>query len=192
MGGGQMSERPGIMIYFDVLPALEYMNMEQRGQWITAALEYSHYGVVPQLEGPCAMAWAFTKPKLDHDKERYNFKCLQSQYAAYCRVEKKQGREPVEFEMWHAINSQPQLSDDNKRYQEVSSDVALYPTTTPTVNPTTAATPTPPIAASPKTEGAGEAEGTGVQGEGRGRTQDDEFNTKRNKALAQLEGYGIQ
>lgn len=182
-----MSEQPGIMIYFDVLPALEFMSMEQRGQWITAALEYSHYGVIPQLDGMCAMAWAFTKPKLDRDKEQYNLKCLQSKYATYCREEKKQGRDPLEFETWLTDN-RTQLPCDNERYQAVSPNTTLYPTITSSETATT--TPSETVTEASSQSKAGVATEVGVQGEKEKRSQEDEFNSKRNRAIGLLDGYG--
>ena len=59
------------MIYFDIRTAVGFLDDPQKGQLFQAILEYAELGVIPQFEGVLAMAWAFVKPQIDRDGERY-------------------------------------------------------------------------------------------------------------------------
>ena len=67
-----MTSRPGIMLYFEIRDALRFLTLEEKGQLLDAVLEYGMFGTVPEFAGILGMAWAFVKPKLDVDAERYD------------------------------------------------------------------------------------------------------------------------
>lgn len=175
-----MGERPGIMIYFDVRPAFDLLSHEQKGMLLEAMLEYAQHGVAPQLDGSCAIAWAFVKPKLDYDLERYNARCLQSKYAVYVRGEKRNSREPLAFEDWleqvhHAV------SNDNSRYRPLSDDIGSHPTTTTKSASTSSSTSKSKSTSTATSNSEATTTGSGT------RTRDMEFNDKRNAKLAMLD-----
>lgn len=127
--------RPGVMIYFEVRDSLQFLSLEDKGKLFDAILEYGEFGVVPMFDGMLGMAWAFMKPKLDADAERYDDAVLQRRYAVAAREAKKNGESLPPFREWKA-------SDDNDRCRSTSDDIGWYPTTTPTTTTTTTPTTT--------------------------------------------------
>lgn len=95
-----MANKPGMMVYFDMIPAFENMTDEERGKFFLAMLHYSQSGVVPALDEKLGMAWMFMMPKLDCDTERYEKTVQSRKYAAYCRFSKQRGIAPMPFEDW--------------------------------------------------------------------------------------------
>ena len=62
----------GVVVFFDIEPALEMLSAEQRGHLFTAIMEYGHYGVIPTFEDQLVnMAWAFVKPSIDRANKKY-------------------------------------------------------------------------------------------------------------------------
>lgn len=145
-----MAERPGIMIYFDLEPALSMLSDAEAGQLLRAAVKYGHYGTVPEFDGLLAMAWVFVQPKIDRDNAAYQQKCIDAAYATYCREEKKKGHDPEEKDAW-IMN------------RTISDDIAPYPTTTTVTIPNSNS--------SSKAEGdtSGKGDGEGSRGR-RGKT----------------------
>lgn len=131
-----MSQRPGVMLFFDIRPALKRLTIEERGQLFEAILNYGELGLLPDFEGGLGIVWDFIQPRIDQDAERYADKVLKNKYSAYVREAKKADIQPAEFETWR--------TDPDSFYRAISSDVKRYPTTapTPTTTPTTTATTT--------------------------------------------------
>ena len=157
-----MSQRPGVMLFFDVRPALKRLTIEERGQLFEAILDYGELGLLPEFEGGLGIVWDFIQPRIDQDAARYADRVLKNKYSVYTREAKKAGVQPVEFEIWR--------TDPDSFYRAISSDANRYPTTAPT--PTTTATPT-----SETTSTANSAADMGVEDE------ISDFNRKRNAAL---------
>ena len=96
-------ERPGIMIYFDVLPAVERLSKENAGILLQAMLRYGKYETIPDFgdsEG-LNIAWSFVKQAIDRDNERYAGRILRHTHGAYKREMQRQGKEPLPFEEWY-------------------------------------------------------------------------------------------
>lgn len=108
-----MAERPGIMIYFDLEPALSMLSDAEAGQLFRAAMEYGHYGTVPEFDGLLAMAWSFVQPKIDRDNEAYQKKCMDNAYNRYKGVCKERGTEPLDKETWVKKLYQPSSTTVN-------------------------------------------------------------------------------
>ena len=157
-----MSQRPGVMLFFDVRPALKRLTVEERGRLFEAILDYGELGLLPDFEGGLGIVWDFIQPRIDQDAARYAGRVLKSKFSVYTREAKKAGIQPVEFEIWR--------TDPDSFYRAISSDANRYPTTAPT--PTTTATPT-----SETTSTANSAADMGVENE------ISDFNRKRNAAL---------
>ena len=129
-----MSQRPGVMLFFDVRPALKRLTIEERGQLFEAILDYGELGLLPDFEGGLGIVWDFIQPRIDQDAERYADKVLKNKYSTYVREAKKADIQPAEFETWR--------TDPDSFYRAISSDVKRHPTTTTAPTPTTTSTPT--------------------------------------------------
>lgn len=112
-----MGDRPGVVLYFDVLPALRFLNYEQKGRLYEAILVYGESGKIPDFsEDPMlGMAWCFVGPRIDRDGESYTEKQEQKKYAVYCREAKKNNMVPLTFEEW-------KLRTDDERKSLLSAD----------------------------------------------------------------------
>lgn len=157
-----MSQRPGVMLFFDVRPALKRLTVEERGRLFEAILDYGELGLLPDFEGGLGIVWDFIQPRIDQDAARYADKVLKNRYSVYTREAKRAGLQPVEFEIWR--------TDPDAFYRAISSDANRYPTTTTTTAPTPAST----------TETASTANSAADMG-----VEDEisDFNRKRNAAL---------
>lgn len=140
--------RPGMMIYFDIVPALELLTCEERGELFTAMLRYGMYGEVPSFTGATALAWAFMQPRLDADADRYDNAILQKRYAVYCRECKKAGNKPLNYTEWQ----ERPVSGDIDRYIPITEDIERHPTTTSTTATATNSTQNNIIADKPPTK----------------------------------------
>lgn len=128
--------RPGVMIYFDVREALKFLSLEDKGRLLDGILEYGEFGTDPGFEsGLLGMTWAFMKPKLDADAERYDNTIAQRKYAVAAREAKKNGETLPPFEEWKD-------AQDIGQHHPTSTDNGSYPTTTATATATTSSTPT--------------------------------------------------
>lgn len=134
-----MPQRPGVMLFFDVRPALKRLTIEERGQLFEAILDYGELGLLPDFEGGLGIVWDFIQPRIDQDAERYADKVLKNKYSAYVREAKKADIQPAEFETWR--------TDPDSFYRAISSDVKRHPTTTPTPTSTSSTTTTTTMAA---------------------------------------------
>ena len=107
-----MSDRPGVMFYFSDWTPLLSLDDGTLAKLFRASIEYAQHGVIPEFEGTAAILWGLIYPKLDRDGERYQSRKDSGAYAAYCRDEKRAGRDPVSFEQWR-IDRDRALSNDN-------------------------------------------------------------------------------
>ena len=123
-----MAERPGIILYFDMVAPLKRLGYEDKGKLLEAMLEYGQYGVVPELDGVLPFIWDCIQPKLDADAKRYRKTVFQKTYSSYCAKEKKNGNNaPLDFEEWCAREG----IDTTEWIRVVSTDIERYPNTTP-------------------------------------------------------------
>ncbi len=132
-----MANRPGVMFYFDLIPALEMMDDADAGRIFKAALEYAKCGTLPELCGMAAVAWAFIQPKIDRDGESYQESVIDKKYAAYCS-HLKAGQTRLERDEWYEqiYLQTPALASKCQQVQ-------------PTTSTATTATPTPPVSRTP-------------------------------------------
>ena len=126
--------RPGLLLYFDILPALDKLPHEAVGELLLKALHYAQDGVELTFDDTSlGFAWAFLKPAIDRDGVAYQDKRQRGDWLTYCRQCKRDGEQPLDFETWRERT-------DNGTLHTV--DVAL-PTTThnqPSANTTPAPT----------------------------------------------------
>lgn len=121
------SDRPGVMIYFDVLPCLERLTREEMGALFEAIMNYARFGIFPELNGVVGIAFDFIRPRIDADAENYE--------------NKKEARKRAALTRWHGSS--------NAEDANASDEVQNMPTTaTTTTTTTTTATTTASTAAS--------------------------------------------
>ena len=76
-------KRPGMMLYFDLLSALETLEPHEQGTLLMALLHYGMTGAEPRLtDRTLIFAWEILKKRSDSDEERYDEKVRQSKEAA--------------------------------------------------------------------------------------------------------------
>ena len=79
---------PGVMLYFEeTRPIISLLSDTERGQLLTAILDYAEYDADPVLSERLVAAWPFIKRKIDHDAETYQKKCEKASKAARARWE---------------------------------------------------------------------------------------------------------
>jgi len=65
------STKPGVMIYFEILPQLEMLKPLQRLAVFDAMMAYGKDRTEPVLKREAELVWSFIRPILDRDDERY-------------------------------------------------------------------------------------------------------------------------
>lgn len=156
-GGELMAERPGVMFYFDTMPAIKKMEPNDVYAVFMAGMEYGQFGVVPELDGVASIVWDLIKPKIDRDGEAYQKKVLQQTWKGYIRHIENEADRPT-FDEWYEGIYLPQLAT-------ASQSKPNQPTITTTPNTTT--TPGTKLFSKVDVDGEGDGEGCG---ERRGRT----------------------
>lgn len=154
-----MAERPGVMFYFDTMPAIKKMEPNDVYAIFMAGMEYGQFGVLPELDGVASIVWDLIKPKIDRDGETYQRKVLQQTWKGYIRHIENEADRPT-FDEWYESIYLPQLAT-------ASQSKPNQPTTTTTPATTTISTTN----SSSKIKGDvdGEGDGEGCRGR-RGRT----------------------
>lgn len=105
--------RPGVMLYFSILPALDSLPPASAGTLLLAAMHYAQDGQEPAFEDTTlAFAWALLKPSIDRDGESYDEKRLRGEWMTYCRQCKRDGNEAADFETWRQRIVTEQLHAD--------------------------------------------------------------------------------
>lgn len=124
-----MAERPGIILYFDMVEPLKALENEEKGQPLDAMLDYGQFGVIPKFDGYLTVAWGFIRPKLDADAKRYRKRVVKNTYSSYCAREKKKNDDKtlLEFEEWCSKEG----IDTTEWIRMVSIDTERHPYTTP-------------------------------------------------------------
>ena len=129
-------DRPGIMVYFDMMGPLSKLQDADKGQLFWAMLEYGKSGALPVFDGlALELAWEFVKPKIDKDYKEYIRSVQRRQFATACRERKRRGEPEITFDEWVKTNG----SCDNHNVSMMTNDDQWYPTTSTT--PSTSITP---------------------------------------------------
>lgn len=103
-------KRSGIVIRFDICPALREPTDAEVGQLFRALLEYGQTGVLPDFQDrTLRTVWRQLQARADQDAAEYSEKCQRNRHSVYCRDTAKKGQIPLSFEEWKQI--QPQAPD---------------------------------------------------------------------------------
>ena len=111
------TERPGVLIYFEIAPVLQELTDAQAGALLKSMIEYAQNGVEPQFnEAEIRVAWSFIKPRIDRDEERYNEICKKNsakrKYSIYLKKCEGASLEPLPFEAFVVSVCQPQTKEE--------------------------------------------------------------------------------
>lgn len=99
-----MAERPGIMVYFDLLPQLEEYSPEEVGGLFLAMLRFGLYGEIPIFEDRgMRIIWREIQYKIERDNAKYQQRVIDGAYGAYKRdLDKNGGGSPLPKDRWMA------------------------------------------------------------------------------------------
>lgn len=92
--------KPGVMLYFDMRAGIATLTQEEKGILLDAILDYGESGAEPELSDNVRIAWAFIRPRIDRDDEKYTKNVEQNRYAVYARECKKNKKLPLPIERW--------------------------------------------------------------------------------------------
>ena len=186
-------KQPGIMLYFDMAEPLKALGYEEKGRLLDAMMEYGEFGVVPDFDGILTVVWGFLRPKLDADARRYREKVIKAKHSSYCSAEKRKGNEKcLAFEDWcisegidttEWIQMEPSGSE---RLRAVPDGIGRHPTTT--TNSSTYASETASADAEPKLNPGPYTDAEAKGGKGGEPQEEKDFETRRQEALAMIEG----
>ena len=96
----KQKEKPGVMVYFDLLPVISQLSNADKGRLFQAILEYAQPGVVPELPSKLRPVWPMLTSRIDNDDVRYKQTIAKRRYAAYSRWEREEDRIPLGFTDW--------------------------------------------------------------------------------------------
>ena len=65
------ANKPGVMIYFEILPIIEQLSNASQLALFWAIMNYARTGKEPKLRREASIIWSFIQPMLDRDQERY-------------------------------------------------------------------------------------------------------------------------
>lgn len=91
------------MIYFDILPTLQLLPMEEVGELFIAMIEYGKDGKRPDFShcDRLNVAWSVLQQMVLRDKKRYSEKIMRNTYGAYKREANRREEVPLPFEEWY-------------------------------------------------------------------------------------------
>lgn len=118
-------QRPGFMLYYETLDALDEYTEAETGIFVRAAGNYARTGAVPEFEDRGLRGlWRLVQPKLDRDDSSYSDRCRKNRYNSYVSAEKRAYRkkfpgksDPVEgvdyldFDSWVTQIDEPIASE---------------------------------------------------------------------------------
>ena len=140
-------ERPGIMVYFDMMGPMAKLENADKGRLFWAMLEYGKNGTMPVFDSlPLELAWEFVKPKIDKDYREYVRSVQRRQFATACRERKKRGEPEITFDEWlksigvYDDQSTSMMTNDNQWYPTTSTTTTPSTTTKTTTSTAAAAT----------------------------------------------------
>lgn len=129
--------KPGVVLYFEALQAIESLDAEDTKKVISAILHYARDNETPSFSGTLAAFWFMVQAGLDRDGDKYNSKRQRGVWLTYCRKCKEDGIESLSFEAWEA---QRAVNDSLPCVEHTVNECINEPS--PTTSPTTSPSPT--------------------------------------------------
>ena len=140
--------KPGVMIYFETLQAMDALDAEDTKQILGAILRYARDGESPAFQGTLAALWFLIQSGLDRDGNRYSARRMRGLWLTYCRKCKDSGIESLSFEEWETQQSVNDTLSCVERPVEQSVEQSVD-APSPTTSPSPTASPTPTTSPSP-------------------------------------------
>ena len=126
----EFGKRPGAMIYFADWRAVRRLSMEQRGELITAIMEFAENGVAQVSDDPLvAVVFDLLSEKVARDAATYRETCINRAYSTYCRECKKDGNEPVDRNTWYQLRSFDTMQDHSESIGIIQGETETEPET---------------------------------------------------------------
>ena len=107
-----MPNKPGIMIYFDMLETVNRLSDQNAGRLFRAILQYGMTQQVPELPEKLFLIWPLVQMRLDNDDERYYRVARKRRYAIYVRWANEKGQTPLPYEEWLAQPGNTAILED--------------------------------------------------------------------------------
>lgn len=103
-------KRPGVMLYFDMSPSVERMDIHQKAALLDAILRYGEFGEEPDFRNDPRLdvTWTFVRQRIDIDGAAYEEKCEKGRYATYVREAEKKQKTPLTYEAWREFSRDEQ------------------------------------------------------------------------------------
>lgn len=118
-----MAEKPGVMIYFDMIPAMQELSDADAGILFKAILVYGKTRKVGPLTRKTKVIWPLVQQRLDADNLRYERTIFKRKYAAYVRWAKGNNQDVMEYDAWiHRIT----IEEEKKKYGTAFEKTPIY------------------------------------------------------------------
>ena len=101
-----MNQRPGVMIYFEIMPTLQNLSKADKAALFEAILEYGMHKTLPPMSAKLKVVWPLVQQRLDFDEEKYYKVVAKRAYSAYVRWAKYNDEPYVDFKTWKAQNGE--------------------------------------------------------------------------------------
>ena len=101
-----MNQRPGVMIYFEIMPTLQNLSKADKAALFEAILEYGMHKTLPPMSAKLKVVWPLVQQRLDFDEEKYYKVIAKRAYSAYVRWAKHNDEPYVDFKTWKAQNDE--------------------------------------------------------------------------------------
>ena len=96
-----MSQKPGVLVYFDMLPAIQNLSKVDKGTLFESILDYGLNRTLPtNLSKKLMVIWPLVQRRLDQDELQYNSTVTKRAYSAYVRWAKYNSETVMDFQTW--------------------------------------------------------------------------------------------
>jgi hypothetical protein len=107
-----MNQKPGVMVYFDMLPAIEHLSKVDSGVLFQAILRYGRHEELPQMSAKLKVVWPLVQQRLDRDEEQYCKVVTKRAYSAYVRWAKHNKEDVMSFQNWQERKIRMEAGDE--------------------------------------------------------------------------------
>lgn len=103
--------KPGVVVYFELRPAMKRLTAEQKGILFEAIMDYADDGIMPEFDDiALQIVWDFVQPRLDDDNEKYSNTVNARQEAANKRWGKAEDSKDANASECNAKNANAQFA----------------------------------------------------------------------------------
>lgn len=106
-----MNQKPGVMVYFDMLPAIENLSKADSGVLFHAILRYGRHEEIPEMSAKLKVVWPLVQQRLDRDEEQYSKVVTKRAYSAYVRWAKHHKEDVMSFQNWQEKKARMEAGD---------------------------------------------------------------------------------